>query len=327
MTAASEQRPAGRERSLEDLETGQPLPRGVVHKAAPEQVFVTDWMPGPGDDLCTIAARFPLAHARFSDNAAPYFDLLLVAETVRQAGIVVASEILGMEDDRQFLLRELKVELDPLERARRSRDNCEVLISQDPSSEVKIRPGRSMAGGLMRARVSIGGQLAGSCEVMGAWVPEEFYAGLRGGKVDKDSGQGLPQPTGRGEVETAIGKLNPANSVLTPVRSTGERSHEGALVIETDEPTFFDHPLDHVPGLYLLEGMQQVAIAAACHGLDLDHSRLFVSGFQIRFSRIAEFQPDVTCAAVLDEDCRGAAVSCSQEGKACCEGTVTIAHL
>lgn len=327
MTTVSDGRETSEKRSVEDLDTGQPLPCGVVHKAAPEQVFVTDWMPGPGDDLCTIAARFPLAHSRFSDSAAPYFDLLLVAETVRQAGIVVASEILGMEDDRQFLLRELTVRLDPLERALRGRDNCEVLISQDPSSEVKIRPGRSMAGGMMRARVSIGGALAGSCEVVGAWVPEEFYASLRGGKVDKDSARGLPRPTRRQEVETEVGKLNPANSVLTPVRSRGERAYEAALVIETDEPTFFDHPLDHVPGLYLLEGMQQVAIAAASRELGVVHGKLFVSGFQIRFSRIAEFQPDVLCAAVLDEDCRGAGVSCSQDGKPCCEGTVTIAHL
>jgi 3-hydroxymyristoyl/3-hydroxydecanoyl-(acyl carrier protein) dehydratase len=318
---------ASGERSVAELESARPLPCDVVHKAAPEQVFVTDWMPGPGEDLCTIAARFPLAHGRFSDGAAPYYDLLLVAETVRQAGIVVASEILGMEDDRQFLLRELKVQLDPLERARRSRDNCEVLISQDPSSEVKMRPGRSMAGGLMRARVAIGGHLAGSCEVTGAWVPEEFYAGLRGGKVDKDSGQGLPGPSRRGEVEELVGKLNPANSVLTPLRRGGARSYEASLVIEPDEPTFFDHPLDHVPGLYLLEGMQQVATAAACRELGADHSELFVAGFQVRFSRIAEFQPDVACSAVLDEDCRGATVACSQGGKVCCEGTVTIGHL
>jgi hypothetical protein len=318
---------ASGERSLADLDTGRPLPRSVVHKAAPEQVFLTDWMPGPGEDLCTIAGRLPLAHARFSDNAAPYFDLLLIAETVRQAGTLVAAEILNMEDGRQFLLRELKVELDPLEQARRSRDNCEILISQDPSSEVKIRPGRSMAGGVMRARVTIGGRPAGSCEVVGAWVPEEFYAGLRGGQVDKDSAQGLPQPTARGEVEQRVGKLNPANSVLTPLREAGERAYEAALVIETDEPTFFDHPLDHVPGLYLLEGMQQAAIAAACRELGVEHDEVFAAGFAVRFSRIAEFQPDVTCAVGFDPRGRVAEVSCSQLGKVCCEGAVTVARL
>jgi hypothetical protein len=315
-------------RDVADLDTGRAMAREVVHKAAPEQVFVTDWMPGPGEDWCTIAARLPLAHARFSDGAAPYHDLLLIAETVRQAGLVVASEILEVEDDRQFLLRELKVELDPVEYARKSRESCEMLISQDPSSEVKMRPGRSIAGGLMRARVTIGGRPAGVCEVMGAWVPESFYASLRKGNVEADSGRGLPQPSPRREVETRTGKLSPANSVLTPLRAGGgPRRYEASLVIETDEVTFFDHPLDHVPGLYLLEGIQQVSVAAACEQLGVDHSRVFVSGFEMRFARIAEFQPDVVCAVELDEDCRGGRVSCSQDGKACCEGSVRIAHV
>ena len=58
-------------RKVEDLRTDQPLPRQVLHKTALEQIFVTDWMLGPGDDWCTIAARLPLAHARFSEIAAP----------------------------------------------------------------------------------------------------------------------------------------------------------------------------------------------------------------------------------------------------------------
>lgn len=319
---------ASAQRDVADLDTGRALARDVVHKAAPEQVFVTDWMPGPGADWCTIAARLPLAHTRFSDGAAGYHDLLLIAETVRQAGLVVASEILEVEDDRQFLLRELKVELDPIEHARKRRESCEMLISQDPSSEVKMRPGRSIAGGLMRARVAIGGRPAGVCEVMGAWVPESFYASLRKGNVAAESGRGLPQPSPRREVELRTGKVSPANSVLTPLRAgDGPRRYEASLVIETDDPTFFDHPLDHVPGLYLLEGIQQVSVAGACEQLDVDQARVVVSGFEIKFARIAEFQPDVVCAVELDQHCRGGRVSCSQDGKVCCEGNVRIAHV
>lgn len=315
-------------RTPDDLQTEQPLPADVVHKTAPEQVFVTDWMRGPGDDWCTIAGRLPLAHARFSDSAAPYHDLLLLAETVRQAGLVVASEILAVDDERQFLLRELKVELEPVEQARKRRESCDVLISQDPSSEVKMRPGRSMAGGMMRARIAIGGRAAGVCEVMGAWVPNEFYAGLRQGRGEGATGGSLPTPGRRGEAETRTGKINPANSVLTPLRcKEDERSYEATLIVDTDDPTFFDHPLDHVPGLYLLEGVQQVSLAAICEELGVDHSAVFVSGFQIKFSRIAEFQPDVTCAVTLDRNHRGGKVSCSQDGKVCCEGNVRIARV
>ena len=310
------------------LTSGRPLAREVVHKAAPEQVFVTDWMRGPGEDWCTIAARLPLAHARFSDGAAPFHDLLLIAETVRQGGLVVASEILEVADDRQFLLRELKLELDPLEHARKGRDSCELTISQDPSSEVKMRPGRSIAGGLMRARLAIGGRPAGTCEVMGAWVPESFYAGLRGGKVEAASGRGLPEPRPVGEREPRSGKANPANSVLTPLRRGDRpRAYEATLAVETDDPTFFDHPLDHVPGLYLLEAAQQLGVAAACEQLGIDHGEVFARGLEMRFARIAEFRPDVICAIELDPDGRGGAVSCSQDGKVCCEGRVRLARL
>ena len=175
-----EARAAAETREVSDLRTDQPLPRQVLHKTALEQIFVTDWMLGPGDDWCTIAARLPLAHGHFSDTAAPYHDIVLMSEVVRQAGLVVAEEWIKVPDDRQFLLRELKVELDPIEHARRTRETCDVLISQDPSSQVTMRPGRSMAGGRMRSRLQIGGRPAGMSEVMGAWVPNDFYDGFRG---------------------------------------------------------------------------------------------------------------------------------------------------
>lgn len=315
-------------RSLADLRTDQALPAHVVHKAAPEQVFVTDWMSGPGEDWCTIAARLPLAHARFSDTAAPYHDILLIAEAVRQAGLVVAGEILKVEDDRQFLLREMKIELDPLAHASKSRDTCELLVSQDPSSDVKMRPGRSMAGGTMRARLTIGGRPAGICEVIGVWVPDEFYDRLRGANRDASSGTALSAPPQNSKLEHRTGKLSHANSALSQLRdseSAGE--YEASLVIDTDDPTFFDHPLDHVPGLYLLAGIQQVAIAGACRHLGVEHSHVVVSALQMKFARIAEFQPDVICAVTLEQDGCAGNVSCSQDGKVCCEGSVHLTYV
>ena len=125
-----------------------------------------------------------------------------------------------------------------------------------------------------------------------------------------------------------MGKRNAANSVLTPLRESGEqRAYEASLVIEKDDPTFFDHPLDHVPGLYMLEAIQQVSVAAACEHLGIDHSEVLVSEFHLSFQRIAEFQPDVICAITLDEDGSGGEVSCSQHGKTCCQGTVRFARV
>jgi len=317
--ATSEPRPAA------ELRTDRPLDRQLVHKSAFEQVFVTDWTQDEGDNWCTVAGRLPLAHARFSDSAAPYHDILLIAETVRQAGLVVASEILQVGHDRQFLLREMKVELDPVEHARRGRDTCDVLIAHDSASKVETRPGRTIAGGFLRAQVTIGGRPAGTCEVTGAWVPNDFYESFRGGNASPEASPAAP-PEHR-DLETRTGKVSPSNSVITPIRPTGgPRSYEASLAVDVEDPTFFDHPLDHIPGLLLLEGMQQIALAAACEELGVDHATVLVSTMQMKFSRIAEFQPGVICTVALDDDCRSGRVGCAQGGRACCEGTIRIAR-
>lgn len=311
-------------RTAADLRTEATLPAHLVHKHKIDQVFVTDWMAGPGDDFATVAVQLPLAHARFSDTAAPYHDIVLVAEAVRQAALIMATQVLGVPGERQFLIRELKLMLDPLERNRKARDTCDMIVSQDPSSTFKMRPGGSASGARAVTRCAIAGHPSARCEVVGAFVPESLYASFRGNK-DAVAANGLPDPTPRGEVEPMTGRTRLCNSVITPVAPTGARGgYEARLIVETDDATFFDHPLDHIPGLLLIEGVKQAAIAAACKERGLAPENVVVSAFDMRFSRICEFQPDVICAVELDDDASGAQVRCSQSDKAACSGTVTL---
>jgi hypothetical protein len=320
---------AAAQRSVADLRTDSTVPASMVHKRMLDQVFITDWMRGPGDDLATVAAQLPLAHALFGDTAAPYHDLVLMAETIRQAGLVVAAEILELpEDRRQFILREMRVELAPLEANRKGRDTCEMLITTDNQSTVKLGRGGKLAGGLMRVRCSIAGQDSGFCEVVGAWVSDEMYESLRRGKVDADSAAGVPSPIPYAEVERATGKVNPRNCVITPVQAGAEpRTWQGSVIIDRDDPTFFDHPLDHVPGLLLIEAMKQAAVAALCHDEGLDHGEVVPWSLHAKFSRVAEFQPDVTCLAELAADTTSASMRCEQDAKKVCTATIGLARV
>jgi 2-oxo-3-(phosphooxy)propyl 3-oxoalkanoate synthase len=298
------------------------LPASLAHKHAIEQVFVTDWMEGPGDDICTIAAQLPLAHARFSDGAAPYHDIVMLAEVVRQGGLVVASKVLDVPPGQQFLLRELRVSLDPIEANLRGPDTTELTISQDPSSTIKMRRGGSMTGAMMRARLAVAGRPSGTCDVVGAWVPDEMYEGFRGSNASGGAG---PVDYAADDREPHSGK-SARNTVVTRVRATGDPGAYAAnAIVEPADPTFFDHPLDHVPGLLLLEVMQQLAVAATCHEQRLEPDRVAVSSLAMKFSRIAEFSPDIECSVRLDPDGRGGEVSCSQLDKTCCAGTVGVA--
>jgi hypothetical protein len=308
-------------RTVADLKTDTMVPREQVHKSAIDQVFVTDWMQGPGETLATVAAQLPLAHARFSDTAAPYHDIVLVAETVRQAGLILASEIMGVPPGRQFILRELRVELDPLEHNVRGRDSQNMLMTTDPVSRIKMRPNRTLVGGLMKVNCEIAGRPSGSCEVVGAWLPDEVYESMRGDKSEE-----TPEPAEHPERELLTGKLNPRNSVLTPV-AENDGEYTAAMVVLRDDPTFFDHVLDHVPGLLMLEAIQQLTVAAACRALEREPDSVVATSFNMKFSRLAEFAPDAVCAARFDAGASAAEVRIDQLDKTCCSGSVGVALL
>jgi hypothetical protein len=295
------------------------LPASLVHKRAVEQVFLTDWMEGPGDDICTIRAELPLAHARFSAGAAPYHDVVLIAEVVRQAGLVIAAKILDVPADRQFLLRELRVALDPLECNRRGPGSQAMTVVQDPSSTIKTRPSGRLTGGLMRARLYVAGERSGTAEVVGLWVPAEMYDGFR---ADATAAHPAPPPADAREELTGKGA---AASVIAPVRAGGEPgAYTTTAIVDLDDPTFFDHPLDHAPGLLLLEAMQQLCVAAACRTVGVGPEHVVVASMDVKFERIAEFSASIDCSVALDPDGRLARVDCSQGGKVCCGGTMRI---
>jgi 3-hydroxymyristoyl/3-hydroxydecanoyl-(acyl carrier protein) dehydratase len=129
-------------------------------------------------------------------------------------------------------------------------------------------------------------------------------------------------------VERSAGKINPRNCVITPLERAEEpRTWRGSVIIERDDPTFFDHPLDHVPGLLLIEAMKQAAVAAVCHEDGLDHTQVVPWTLHCKFSRVAEFRPDVTCLAELEADGTSASLRCEQDGKKLCTATVGLARV
>lgn len=83
-------------------------------------------------------------------------------------------------------------------------------------------------------------------------------------------------------------RQDPRNKVLDRivlgVSSTAE------LIVDRDHPFFFDHPLDHVPGLLLLEGAVQLAQEHA-------EQPSFVSAVNARFEKFALFDREITLTA------------------------------
>ncbi|MDX3646340.1 ScbA/BarX family gamma-butyrolactone biosynthesis protein [Streptomyces sp. MB09-02B] len=226
------------------------VPRELVHRASVAEVMLTDWERGD-DAHFTVAAQWPRRHG-FFDTVEGCHDPLLVAETVRQAGILLAHAEFGVPLGHQFLMWDLEID------ARREH----LLVGATPASlDIAIsctdikRRGTSLAGLHYRAVIRREGEVAATGAATFTCTSPAVYRRLRGARI-KD---GLPAALALTSPAPpqAVGRLSPADVVLSPVREPDCWQ----LRVDTRHPVLFDHPLDHVPGMALLEAVRQATSA------------------------------------------------------------------
>jgi len=95
----------------------------------------------------------------------------------------------------------------------------------------------------------------------------------------------------------------PENIVITSVSHTNDGTFSADLVLDRNHPYFFDHPLDHVPGILMTEGALQVfEIASSFH---LHHrliSRLFILNFDVTYKKWCELDSPVILKLIWHKD-------------------------
>ncbi|MGU7811565.1 AfsA-related hotdog domain-containing protein [Burkholderia sp. AW49-1] len=74
------------------------------------------------------------------------------------------------------------------------------------------------------------------------------------------------------------------------------------LVIDIRHPFFFEHPLDHVPGLMLIEGTRQVGTAISHLFYDVSFDLTFILNcLEVRFTNFAELTNPVSIQMTIVE--------------------------
>ncbi len=103
-------------------------------------------------------------------------------------------------------------------------------------------------------------------------------------------------------------RRNPQNRVLDCLSMT-ETGATAMLIVDQDHPFFFDHPLDHVPGLLLLEGASQLGHAIC-------NSHTYIHRLTATFDRFALLNAPVELTATIGVDDHGTLVEVeiSQDG-------------
>ncbi|MET9353911.1 ScbA/BarX family gamma-butyrolactone biosynthesis protein [Streptomyces sp. NPDC006617] len=229
-------------------ETKAGLPPAFAHRVATEDVLVTGWQRHSTTDF-SVDLDWSGAHAYFAPARGNTHHHMLVAQTLRQVGLGLAHAELGVPQGHHFLLNDLSYSLDPRHRTDTTTPvtaTVEYTWTGRRGLEARI----DLCQGERRFAVSRSGF---------TWVPDAVYRRLRG-----DFLTARPGPPGTPLPAASVGRTAPDEVALAP---TG-LPHRWELIHDTGHPALIDHPVDHVPGLVLLEAAQQAAYAFADGAFD-----------------------------------------------------------
>ncbi|TDF99979.1 ScbA/BarX family gamma-butyrolactone biosynthesis protein [Arthrobacter terricola] len=268
--------------------------REFVHKRSVSEVLLTDFVES-GPDRFIAGAQWPRWHVFYGvPDASP--DSALMAETLRQA-VIFLSHQSGVPLTHKFLMPHMgvsvrKAALDPL-----------VPTQVDLELEVtdkKFRGGE-LSNLTVEAKFSIGGEPIGEGTAGARIVNPATYERFRG-----------VAPAAPAVVDADllacddVGHAAQRNVML----GTSVRPSVWPLRVDPTHPIFFDHPLDHVPGMLLVEAARQ-ALRAASSRPDADFA-----SFEAEFVKLVEFSYPIDVA-----------VTPAAAGRRCVQEAMTVTML
>lgn len=245
------------------------------------EVFPTDIVQRRPDAFA-VGLQWPRRHPLY---CADPVNSALVAEAIRQTTIYVCHMGYGVPLERRFLMTALGFRLERNTPGLQPGQAIEVMTTARGSA---IR--RTPTGALRSARIMVefsdarGLIAAGYGDAL--LVDERTYGRIRGDHVsavpgERHSALVTPESVGRVSSEDVV------------ISREGGAFH---VVVDGRNPFFFDHPLDHIPGVALIEACRQ----SMC--LALDEPTADLQSFEGDFHRMVEFSAPNELRIVLGDE-------------------------
>ncbi|WP_158100422.1 ScbA/BarX family gamma-butyrolactone biosynthesis protein [Streptomyces thermovulgaris] len=259
-----------------DMARATTSPRAVtqqlVHKADAAEALLTHWSRMASDSF-RVAARWPVDHPFYTALSGAY-EPLLVSETIRQLFPLLCHAAYEVPFGHHLVWERYDCTLDP-----------EVLRPGPATPELRAtcrdlvhRRGRvrAMTMHIELVRDDVVRARARSRFTIQALV---VYDRLRGDRADTARAMAAAVPVPEPALPKTVGRDRAADVVLSPA----DRPGRWQLRVDTRHPKLFDHPVDHVPGMLLLEAAQQAARAVR------RPARVLPVALETAFHRYVEF--------------------------------------
>ncbi|WP_327169427.1 ScbA/BarX family gamma-butyrolactone biosynthesis protein [Streptomyces subrutilus] len=278
-TIATSQRPGGlcAPHALRSL-LATSIPRQYVHKTAQSEVLLTGWFP-LGPDRFRVTARWPAGHS-FYGPVYGHHDPLLIAETVRQAVPLLSHAAYDVPFGHRQTWHTFRYAADP---AALAATGAPAEVEMDITCSDVVRRGSRLVSVHLHVELSADGARLGTVETGFANLAPAVYRRLRGPYADIDEAVRRAVPLAPPVPPRQVARTDFADVVLSPTNDP----HRTQLRVDRAHPALFDHPVDHAPGMLLLEAARQATHAVA-------HPRAVIpTGMDVLFAQYVEF--DAPC--------------------------------
>ncbi|GAA0312547.1 ScbA/BarX family gamma-butyrolactone biosynthesis protein [Streptomyces turgidiscabies] len=286
------------------------VPRQLVHRASIAETFPTGWTRTETDRF-SVSAQWPRVHCLHVSPDRTAYDPLLVVETVRQAGTLLNHTEYKVPLDHQFVLQEFRITTFA-EHLGVGPAPAEPVVDIT-FSDVRHR-GKRLVSARYEADVRLDGERVAHADVAFTCTSGAVFSRLRGGRT---AATVTPLPLPPGLAAADVGRDSAADVVLAPPQ---QDDGNWQLRVDTGHAVFFDHPLDHIPGMLLLEAARQAALARTGLG-----SRRIPVSFDTTFHQFAELDLP-TWIDSTDEGGGALKVVGTQEGRTIFECVVGTAE-
>ncbi|WP_181804105.1 ScbA/BarX family gamma-butyrolactone biosynthesis protein [Streptomyces shenzhenensis] len=249
-----------------------------VHKRDGDEVLLVCWE-RTGSDTFTVVAVWPSDHS-FYQTVNGLYDPLLFIETVRQNVPLISHVGYEVPYGHHLIWQDLTCEVSPA--AMQVTDAPAVIELRISCSQV-TRRGSRLAALTMDIVALRDGVHLGTARARFTSNPPAVYRRLRGAHADLEQCVAAALPPAAPLDAERVDRARESDVVLSDCDFAGRWLLRG----DTSHPVLFDHPVDHVPGMLLLEAARQAA-----HAMPTTPGLAPVR-FDAKFSRFVEL--DVPC--------------------------------
>lgn len=278
---------------------GCTIDKKYVHRQAVNEVFITSSHQNE-TDYFSVTAVMPKSHMYFNDQPEliddnQYYDALLLLEIFRQTSICVTHKYYDVPLTAKFIFNDAKFSI----------INHHLLqiseLSQCLTVEVKIRNHKYrrhvLFGYTLDMDILINNTLCAHKKMDIGWMEKSVWKKLRSRHENHHPFEfSYIKPVS----SISVGRNIPRNVVIGDIRED-DNFFKASLIVDQSYSSIFDHPLDHVPAMFIIEACRQSALMAVFIREDIKVNQLLFHSCDISFLHFCELSCISECVINMSD--------------------------